>query len=511
MHQTVKGGLNVTGLVLPGQPFVIAGHNDSIAWGMTNVMVDDIDFYAETLNADSTKYLLDGQWKDLIIKKESIKLKGGGLAEEKLWFTHRGPIINRFNEAGDFPVSMRWVGNEMSNEIRTVFKLNRANNWTDFRDAVSTFKAVSQNVAYADVAGNIGLQTSAGVPIRPGNGIQVYRGDTTASDWSGLVPFDLLPSEFNPERGYVSSANNKTAPDDYPYYISHWFAMPDRIDRIREMIEEKDKLGIEDIQAIQGDFNSKLADRMMPLFKDALQSANGWSPVEKQAAQLLSAWDGNLGRESKAAPVFEILYRKVLENLVKDDVPESLYKRLKVNKSLLENLMLNILPDKTSAWINDKKTPETESFNEIIIRSFREAVTELSLLEGDNPDEWDWGQIHTFRLEHPLGAVDVLDKIFRLNRGPFPMPGSFHTVCPYSYTFQNPFLASNGASHRHVFDLGNWDNSQTIIPTGESGIPASDFYCDQTKLYINNEYHPDPFSYEKVKESTRFSMKIIPE
>jgi len=171
MHLVVEGKLNVTGLVLPGQPAVIAGHNDSIAWGMTNVMVDDLDFYFETINEDSTKYLFNGEWKDLIIKNEKIVIKGGEEVEKRILFTHRGPIVSQFKDVKEKPISIHWLGNEMSNEIRTVYKLNRAKNWSDFRDAVKTFKSVSQNIVYADAAGNIGLQTSAGVPICKGNGI----------------------------------------------------------------------------------------------------------------------------------------------------------------------------------------------------------------------------------------------------------------------------------------------------------------------------------------------------
>jgi acyl-homoserine lactone acylase PvdQ len=153
---------------------------------MTNVAVDDIDFYVEKLSKDSTQYLLDGEWKDLLIKTEIIKTKEGDEIEKTLRFTHRGPIINDFRIGAEIPVSIRWLGNEMSNEIRTVFLLNRAKNWSDFRDAVKTFTSVSQNIVYADVAGNIGLQCSAGVPIRAGSGIQFYPGDSSKYDWTGL-------------------------------------------------------------------------------------------------------------------------------------------------------------------------------------------------------------------------------------------------------------------------------------------------------------------------------------
>ncbi len=481
MHQTAEGKLNVSGLVLPGQPFVIAGHNDSVAWGLTNVMVDDLDFYAETLNADSTQYLLDGEWKDLLIKKEPIKTKEGETIERILKFTHRGPIVNPLKKDAGIPLSIRWLGNEMSNEIRSVFLLNRAKNWSDFREATSTFTAVSQNIVYADAAGNIGLQCSAGVPIREGNGIQIFPGDSSKYDWKGLVPFEELPYEFNPERGYVSSANNKTAPDDYPYYISYWYAQPDRIDRIREMLEEKELLGIKDFQRIQADVKSKKAEQMTPVFLSALNNEDGLNSKEKAARTELQNWNYELTRESAAASLFEVLYRKVCENLIKDDLSD------------------------------DINTPQIETFDSIIARSFKETVADLNEELGEDIQYWNWGKLHTFTLSHPLGVVDILNKILKLNRGPFAVPGSYHTVGPYSYSYNNLYKVTHGASHRHIFDASNWDQSKTIIPTGTSGIPASEFYLNQTEMYLNNRYHSDPFSKKEVEKAAKYRMTLLAE
>jgi penicillin amidase len=510
MHQRVEGKLNVTGLVLPGQPFVIAGHNDSIAWGMTNVMVDDLDFYAEKLNDDSTKYFFDGKWRDLLVQTEKIKTKDGAEVEKKLRFTHRGPIVNDFKKEAATPVSIRWLGNEMSNEIRSVFLLNRAKNWSDFRDAASTFKAVSQNIVYADVAGNIGLQCSAGVPIRAGNGIQVYPGDSSKYDWQGMVPFEELPFEYNPPRGYVSSANNKTVPDDYPYYISYWFATTDRIDRIREMLETKPQLGAEDFAAMHGDVKSKKAEKFTPVFVAAIKTEQGLNETEKAALAKLESWNFELTRESQAASVFEVLYRKTAENLIKDDLTPGLFTAVKGQRMLLESLMQYNLTNKTSAWMDDKTTVETETFNDIVIRSFKETVADLNAELGSDTEQWNWGKMHTFTIGHPLGVVSILNKAFHLNRGPFETKGSFHTVGPYSYSYNNLYKVNHGASHRHIFTTANWDESKTVIPTGTSGIPASPFYLDQTEMYLNNQYHPDPFSKAEVDKAAKFRMKVLP-
>ncbi|HPT32954.1 MAG TPA: penicillin acylase family protein, partial [Prolixibacteraceae bacterium] len=437
--------------------------------------------------------------------------KEGGTVEKKLRFTHRGPIVNEFRKGAEVPVSIHWLGNEMSNEVRTVFLLNRAKNWTDFREALKTFIAVSQNTVYADVAGNIGLQCAAGVPIRAGNGIQIYPGDSSKYDWQGLVPFEKLPYEYNPERGYVSSANNKTAPDDYPYYISHWYATPNRIDRIREMLEEKELLGTEDIKAMQSDVTSKQAEKFMPVFIEAIKTDPSLTNSEKEALKALEAWNHALTRESVAASVYEILYRKVCENMLKDDLSPELFKVVRGQRVLLENLMMNILPEKTSGWIDDKTTPEKESYEAIVIRSFKETVAELITERGQDTENWQWGKIHTFTIAHPLGSDNVLEKVFHLNRGPFGMPGSYHTVCPYAYGYNNLYKVNHGASHRHIFDTGNWDASETVIPTGVSGIPASKFYLNQTEMYINNRYHGDPFSKAEVERNAKYRMTFVPE
>jgi penicillin amidase len=202
------------------------------------------------------------------------------------------------------------------------------------------------------------------------------------------------------------------------------------------------------------------------------------------------------------------MYRKVCENLIQDDLSPKSFQSLMGQRMLLENMIVNILSEEKSEWIDDKRTPETETLNDIIIRSFKETVADLTSNYGEN---WNWGKIHTFTISHPLGVVKTLDKMLHLNRGPFEMPGSYHTVCPYSYSYNNLYKTNHGASHRHIFDTNNWDLSKTVIPTGTSGIPASDFYLDQTDLYIHNQYHADPFSKNEVEKAARFNMKIIPE
>ncbi|MEA1886563.1 MAG: penicillin acylase family protein, partial [Bacteroidota bacterium] len=183
MHQVVPGKLNVTGVAVPGEPFIVAGHNDTIAWGMTNLAVDDLDLYLEKTNEEKTRYMVDGQWRDIKTVKETIKVKNEDDRELEIKYTHRGPIISGFRDIEEDDLSMRWSGYDMSNELEAVYLLNRAGNWDDFNEALSFFNSISQNFIYADVNGNIGLKSGGGVPIREGYGAFVQPGDSSKYDW----------------------------------------------------------------------------------------------------------------------------------------------------------------------------------------------------------------------------------------------------------------------------------------------------------------------------------------
>lgn len=510
MHMVAEGSVNVTGVILPGQPFIISGHNNTIAWGMTNVMLDDMDFYKETINPqDSSKYKLNGEWQDIDISEELIPLKGGDTVKRRLRFTHRGPIISRFKDIQDEAISMKWIGNEYSNELRTVYLLNHAENWSDFKDAVSTFISISQNIVYADTRGNIGLYCCAGIPIREGDGISVYPGDTTQYDWKGLVPFDQLPHTYNPESGFVSSANNRTVGPEYPYYVSHWFDLPSRINRIRELLRNKEKLSAEDFKKIQTDQKSNMVERIKPIItKELSNSADKLEPLEKEGLEKLENWDGSYLKDKAAPLIFEEFYINLAKNIAKDELGDSLINTFMGKRIMVRNIVDQCLEDSIS-WIDDISTPEkTESLGDIILKSFSQTISQLKEKAGGNMNKWKWGEFHTITLKHPLSEKKILDRIFNLNKGPYSVGGSYHTVCPYSYSYNNPYKADHGASHRHIYNLENLNDSWSVIPTGVSGVPASKHYCDQTEMYLNKKYHQDITDKEKIKGIAQYKMKF---
>jgi penicillin amidase len=504
MHQVVEGSFNITGTGFPCSPYIVAGHNEDIAWGWTMLYVDDTDFYLETINpADTNQYLVDGQWRDMEIVEEVIHVKGQDEPVIRFnRFTHRGPVVSSFKEVKDKVISMQWQGNGYSNEYRSIHLLRTAKNWEDFRNAVSTFR-VGQNCAYADRYGNIGMQTTASVPIRKeGNGTLVCPGDTSLYDWTGLVPFEELPSSYNPEIGYVSSANNRTVGDDYPYFIGSWFAQPYRIDRIREMLDAQEKHGPEDFKRMQRDQTSHLAKKMIPVCTEALEGHT--EGIYHSAFGELDQWDYDMASTSSAAMIFDLTYMTLHEALFRDELgddAEILYQ----GGGIVRNLVDRVITTGESAWCDDISTPDVkETLHDNIRAAFHMAVDTISSLFGDDPAAWQWGDLHKVSLIHPMGSVDIVDKLFRVNRGPFAVGGSFHTVSPYAYHMGISFVAHHGSAQRHIFNTADWDRSLTVIPTGTSGIPASPHYLDQTELYVNNQYHGDHFSKEAVEANMKY-------
>jgi penicillin amidase len=512
IHQVIENELNVEGLALPGQPLIIVGHNDSIAWGMTNTYVDNVDFYEEKINPeDSNEYLFADTWLKIKVSEEKIRSKGGKIHTRYNRFTRHGPVVSDFRKVKDKMLSLRWVGQEESNELRSIYYVNRANNWNDFTNAFSTFRAISQNIVYADVDGNIGLYCCAGIPVRKRDELYtILPGWTGEYDWQGMVPFDELPYEYNPTRGFVSSGNNKPVDTSYPYHIGIWYAQPYRINRIRELLSSKEKLSIDDFKNIQNDQVSEFSDLFMTaLFPSVLKFEN-FNEIERQSVEILKKWNYSMDKDEVAASICELWSAFFVKLSLEDELGKELFEEYLNVVSLPRTALYNILNNPGSPWFDDIGTPETEGIDDIGVKSFRLAIQELAANFGNDPVKWKWGKLHQLTLKHPLAKVDALDKIFKLNRGPFQTGGSYHTVSPYSYPWFNPHEVNHGASHRNIYDLSDWNRSCSVIPTGNSGIPASRFYCDQTEMYISGDYHPDWFTKDSVLSATVYRSVYQP-
>jgi penicillin amidase len=277
------------------------------------------------------------------------------------------------------------------------------------------------------------------------------------------------------------------------------------------MLQAGEKMTAEDFMNIQTDEKSKMAEEMIPAMIQALDKLTEPATVEKKAIGLLKSWDFEMHANSAAAAIFESMYQNLLPVIMQDEMGDTLYSDYYNNTGLPKFALYYIWRNPSSAWCDDINTSETkETLENDIQKSFRKSMEQLTKVMGSDPDSWTWGGIHTLTLEHPMGKVKILDRVFGFNRGPFPVGGSFHTVRPYSYDFDKAFKSAHGASHRHIFDLSDWNKSFTVIPTGNSGLPASPFYCNQTNMYVNDQYHADVVSRELVERKGMYSMKFIP-
>ena len=505
VHQVIPGKLNVTGVIFPGEPFIIAGHNDRIAWGMTNLSVDDIDLFVETVDSTGNNYLYNGEWLPFRDVEYTLRMTDDSSQTRIIRYTHHGPVISGMQKIDDAVLSMCWSGYDYSDEISAVYLLNKAGNWDEFRTALSHFRAISQNFAYADVDGNIGLNTGGGVPLRKGTGLLPRRGDTDEYEWKGYVPFEMLPSSFNPEEGFISSANQRTVDKDYPFFISGEFSMPYRIMRIREMAAEKQVLGIEDFKKMITDNHSAYAKMLTPVILKGAEALSAPGETGKKAIEELKGWDYAMDASLIAPTLFEFIRMEMARQLLGDELDELYGAPLGRQHDFY---LFSLMKEGPDEWVDNVDTPEKENLEAIIARSIGTALDTLTARYGEYGEKWQWGNIHTITLEHPMGGVKILDRLLQLNSKTYGVGGSYHTVEPYA--FRDNLRAHHGASERHIFNTADWDKSLTVIPTGTSGIPGSPFYLSQTETYLNNGFYSEPFSDAAVEAAKKYEIIFKP-
>lgn len=522
MH-LVGGRFDVAGVTLAGVPLVILGQNQKYAWGFTNVMVDDTDFYVEVVDDDHPdQYFHDGEWRDMIIHQQVIPVKGEESVIYDVRETHHGPIINDVHkvlkENDSPPVAMSWVGNYITNEVDAFFGLNLASNWEEFSAAVQNFWIPGQNMIYADLEGNIGWRPAVALPLRArGTGLVPLPGDDAQWDWQGFVPFEEMPYQYNPEQGYVATANNKTIGDEFPHYISAYWEPPARANRIHEMLNVPDKLyTVDDMKDIQTDYLSDHARDLTPIFIGLLEEAKFDDPNLELALAKLKTWNYVMDKSSSAAAIFNTLWVKFAYNLYGDEMdligPEFKAGFFKLANLSIRNAIFLLEQIPGSSWFDDVSTDgiiETPAM--IVERSFRETVQELETSFGDDPGQWVWGDMHTLTHKHPMSKVKILDWLLNLNVGPFPAAGSGTTVNNMEYRMYDPYNVVLGPSVRHIYDFEDFFRaSLSILPTGQSGNPISPHYEDQAEMYNTGKYRIMPIDAEFIKKAGYRHLELLP-
>ena len=501
---------NFGGYGLYGFPLPVLGHNENIAWGFTNVMTDDMDFYIETLNEDATKYFFNGKWEDVVVKKEKILLKSGKEREIVIRSTHRGPIVSSVHphSKNKKAISFKWTEFDAFDETTALFKIAQAKNWTEFSAASKTFGAPGQNLTYADTEGNIGWRPGSKIPIRNGaETLLPFDGSTSKHDWKGYVPFEEMPFLLNPEKGYISNGNNKIVNDTYPYYISKYWADPSRAkqieNRIDAIINDKRKIEVVDMMDIQNDITSPFAkeinETILFLIKDEK------TDKFQKTVDLLRGYNGVEATNSQATIAFHTLYLRVLENIFSDEletIDKEAMNTLLDLKSITSFAIRKALSKDGSIWIDNINTKNKETVQDILVLSLEETHKKI---KGKT-----WGDEHTVTFKHRLDKDPLVKRLISFSVGPFPMAGSGWAPRAASYQQRNPFKVTSGASMRRIIDLSNFDNGFSVLPTGQSGLFDSPHYKDQTKLYNEDRYKPFRFSRGAIKKGSKNKLSFIP-
>ena len=515
------GGLDVTGVTLPGAPGVVIGHNRAIAWGFTNGMIDDLDFYSERLHPTEQNKYWDGQdWKEIAVIKELINVKGRDKPERfNIRLTERGPIVNSIHDDllhDSIAVSIRWTGFETTDEFRAILSLNRAGNWDEFQQAMRHFTVPCQNVVYADTAGNIGYWACGAVPIRrDGKGNLPYRGWENDGDWLGFIPFEEMPHAFNPLQNFIATANNKMFAQGYPYYISTAWEPTSRIERITELLSNKDKLSVDDFRQIQFDQVSNHAKYMLPKMLRLLDEnvsngaeQNALTEQEQHARRLLSQWNGDESVESVPATIFNVWEMELLQATLKDEVGDLLFKSY-VQWATFATRALEFLVDRPeSQWFDNQKTEAREDGYRIARQSFKSALNYLQQNLSELIGDWQWGELHEITLTHTFGQQKPLDQVF--NFGPISLGGSANTIFKTEYRLDQPYAVAVGPSVRMIVDMAAPEQSFFILPGGQSGQPFSPHYSDQLERWRDGRYRELPMNREKIITTCQEILHLTP-
>jgi len=491
-----SGDFDVAGVSLPGHPFVVVGHNRRIAWAFTNVGPTVEDLYIETFN-DAHQYLAPDGWKHPEIRHEIIQVESKPDISIDVQITRHGPIVTELYPGESRKIALKWT---LYDGVRDpFFRLDSAQNWQEFRQALSEFDAPGQNAVFADIDGNIGYQTTGKVPIRSaGDGSLPVNGSDNAHEWTGYIPFEKLPNIYNPPSGIIATANGRIAPDKYPYSISVEWESPWRTDRIYHILQSGKKFSAADMLSLETDIYSELDRFVADRIVYAVDHAQRASPLARQAADILREWNGQMD-ENMVAPTVAARARDELRRVLLEaklgpasDNPGQL--SWKNYRWMMETVWLeNVLSHQPPRWLPSNY----QNYDELITAALEAALKNAP----KRLDSWKWGAKNTVRIEHP-----ILSKVPFIGSwtgpGESPQSGSVYTVKAVG--------SAHGPSERFTADLSNLDASTLNLVTGQSGNFLSPYYMDQWAAWYKGTTFVLPFSKTAVENSATHRLMLEP-
>ena len=521
---------DVTGFSFAGLPGIVIGHNQSIAWGITNLGPDVSDFYLEQVNGDT--YRRGNSYLPLKEHNETIKVAGGPDVTITVRETVHGPLLSDVipsvaqagksalvegkAEAASYAVSLAWTGLLAGHTADAIFKINTAQNFAEFRSAARDFAVPAQNLLYADTQGHIGYQAPGQVPIRASStagappGYWPAPGWDPKYDWTGFVPFEKMPTAYDPPEGFIVAANQQVSASQTPFLTTEW-DYGFRSERIRDLITATPKVSPERMSQIQGDTRNEFAPTLV---KSLLAVNLDNDPFTKEAQNLLRKWDytqpGGKSPQAPAAAFYNAVWSNVLELTFNDDLGA-----LKADGgSQWMQAVSGLLKEPSNTWWDNRKTTGvTEGRDEILRQAMVAARLDLTKKLGKAPVTWQWGRLHQLTLEHKIlgGDTELAPMRAIFNRGPWQMPGGSSIVDANGWDAGKGYQVDWAPSMRMVVNLGDLDASRWVNQTGNSGHPYSDHYVDQADAWVANETYPWPFGEKAVQAAGGDVLTLIPD
>lgn len=512
-HLTAPG-VNAAGATIPGVPGVCIGHNDHVAWGITASMLVQTDLYVERMDPENRlRYRVGDGWETVDRVVDVIPVKGRADAEaHETLITRHGPIITGLGEAKDDAraLALKWVGQEGADEMSGLMNLMRARNADAFRAACAAIAIPSLNLVFADTENHIGYQFVGRVPIRPeGCGARPVPGWTSEYEWEGFVPFAELPALADPPEGFVATANTRIQADDYPYPLPSAYVSPFRVNRIRQMLQGREGLTLEDMRRMQADVYVLHAEPLRPVLMEVLDRVNRtWTGEERAALELLRAWDGFAEVDSPGAAIWEVTYEQWMRRVLWARLSPDLAKET-MTKFLGEFHWA--LPDRLFhgddlGWFAGT-TREAE-----MIGAFSDAVAWLTEHIGPYPAEWEWGAVHRVTFKHPAAhGAKAAQRL--VNVGPLPVGGDCNTLnCQY-WNLADPFDVISGTSYRLLVDLSDPSKDANALASntaGQSGNPRVKQYRDQAVPWSHVRHHPMGTDAAEVAVRIATTVRLVP-
>jgi penicillin amidase len=513
------GDYQVTGVSFPGLPGVIVGHNEHCAWGLTTAWQDAQDLYVEKMNPKNPhQYEYQGQWLDAKVVQEEIRVKGRAEAVvQEVIITRHGPIIS--NLVGErAPLALRWVALEPNNLLRSALRYNRARTWQEFRAALADWSTPGHNFVYADVEGNIGYVQAGWVPIRAkGFGLAPVPGWTGEYEWQGYLPLDELPQAYNPESGWLATANHLVVDAGYPHFLSADLENPCRARRVADLISAGAGFTADDFTAFQLDTYSAQAERLVR----HLLVIQPESEEERSALDYLRAWDYHLEIDSVAASLYQVCRLRALHvafdlhlgELAEAYIGAAGLSPLDTSSPYRDRSIVRLLDlldgQGEHHWLQDPDSGRMRSRQEIVHQALRETLSLLHSQLGAGMSRWTWGRLNQVLLAHPAGAIKPLNLLF--NRGPYPLAGDHDTLLRALNTPKFPFPpVAVGDAVRFIADLSDWEKCRTVIPGGQSGQVGSKHYADLMRLWLAGVQQPMPFKRNQVEQYAESHLILKP-